>query len=70
MRVRLGRWQGAMGRDKLVYNWRQLVSLGDVQAFSDEERQRQVTDLLHSLDIDHYLVRFSNLSGLRGWRHG
>jgi hypothetical protein len=40
MRVRLGRWQGAMGRDEFVYNWRQLVSLGDVQAFADEERQR------------------------------
>jgi hypothetical protein len=52
MRVRLGRWQGAMGRDEFVYNWRQLVSLGDTQAFADEERQRQVSYRMRALVID------------------
>jgi len=42
MRVRLGRWQGAMGEDDVVSRWRQLVSLGDARAFEDEERQRLV----------------------------
>lgn len=39
MRTRLGRWQGAMGRDEVVYNWRQLVARGDTHAFEDEQRQ-------------------------------
>jgi hypothetical protein len=40
--TRLGKWQGAMGRDEVVFTWRQLVSLGNLEGIYDEARQRRV----------------------------
>jgi hypothetical protein len=40
MITRLSEWQGAMGQDEVVYNWRQLVTTGNVEAYEDEARQR------------------------------
>ena len=40
MLTRLRKWQGAMGRDEVVYKWRQLVNRSNAEAFADEARQR------------------------------
>lgn len=39
MKTRLSKWQGAMGRDEVVYNWRQLVLRTNSRAFMEESRQ-------------------------------
>ena len=49
MITRLSKWQGAMGRDEVVYNWRQLVTIGNTEAYADEARQRYEMYLLEQL---------------------
>ncbi|PVG00772.1 hypothetical protein CPB86DRAFT_782329 [Serendipita vermifera] len=60
MKTRLRKWQGAMGQDDVVFNWRQLVLLKDSQAYADEARQSAIfkvigaqMDFVRTLKVFH-----------------
>ncbi|KAG8829679.1 hypothetical protein FRC17_006198 [Serendipita sp. 399] len=48
MQTRLRKHQGALGRDEVIYHWRQLVAPSQSHAFADEERQSAIFKIIET----------------------
>ncbi|KAG8829493.1 hypothetical protein FRC18_009267 [Serendipita sp. 400] len=48
MQTRLRKHQGALGRDEVIYHWRQLVARGQSHAYADEERQSVIFQVIET----------------------